>query len=89
MDGVSLVAQMVKNPPAKQETHVQSLGWRSSEEGNGNSLQYSCLDNPIGRGALQAIYSSWGHEQSDTTEQLSIYTVRIEDHLLECRAVMK
>ena len=25
--GASLVAQIVKNPPAKQETWVQSLGW--------------------------------------------------------------
>ena len=25
--GASLVAQMVKNPPAKQETQVQSLVW--------------------------------------------------------------
>ena len=24
---VSMVAQMVKNSPAMQETHVQSLGW--------------------------------------------------------------
>ena len=30
----SLVAQMVKNPPAMQETRVQSLGWEDSlEEG--------------------------------------------------------
>ena len=26
----SLVAQMVKNPPAMQETWVQSLGWEDS-----------------------------------------------------------
>jgi len=28
----SLVAQSVKNPPAKQETHVQSLGWEDPLE---------------------------------------------------------
>ena len=28
----SLVAQTVKNPPAKQETHVQSLDWEDSLE---------------------------------------------------------
>ena len=28
----SLVAQLVKNPPAKQETWVQSLGWKDSLE---------------------------------------------------------
>ena len=31
-------------------------GWeRSPGEGNGNPLQYSCLENPMDRGALQAI----------------------------------
>ena len=29
----SLVAQLVKNPPAMQETWVQSLGWESLEKG--------------------------------------------------------
>jgi len=28
---------------------------RSPGEGNGNTLQYSCLENPMNRGALQAI----------------------------------
>ena len=38
----SLVAQMVKNLPAIQETLVQSLGGEDSPgEGNGNLLQYS------------------------------------------------
>ena len=43
----SLVAQTVKNLPARQETQVQSLGQEDSlGEGNGNLLQYSCLRNP-------------------------------------------
>ena len=32
MDGASLVAQMVKNLPAMQETQVQSLGWEDPLE---------------------------------------------------------
>ena len=37
-----LVAQMVKNPPAMQETWVQSLGGEDPHgEGNGNPFQYS------------------------------------------------
>ena len=28
---------------------------RSPGEGNGNSLQYSCLENPMDRGAWQAM----------------------------------
>jgi len=34
----SLVAQLVKNPPAMQETWVRSLGWDDSLE---NGLTYS------------------------------------------------
>ena len=44
---------MVKNLPIKQEmqeTWVQYLGG----EGNGNPLQYSCLENPVDRGAWWA-----------------------------------
>ena len=40
--GASLVAQLVKNPPAMQETLVQILGaGRSTGEGIGYPLQYS------------------------------------------------
>ena len=37
--------------------HAGSIpGWRRSpREENGNSLQYSCLENPMDRGAWQAI----------------------------------
>ena len=46
---------VVKNPPANAEdaSSVPGLG-RSPAEGNGNSLQYSCLENPMDRGAWQA-----------------------------------
>ena len=44
------VAQMVKNQSAMQETQVQPLGQKDSRgEGNGNPLQYSCLENPLDR----------------------------------------
>ena len=44
--GASLVAQLVKNPPTMQETQFRSLGWEDSPgEGNGNPLQYCCLEN--------------------------------------------
>ena len=45
-----LVAQTVKNPPAMQETKVQSLGWEEPLEMNGNPLQYSCPENLMDRG---------------------------------------
>ena len=45
-------AQMVKNLPAMWEAWIQSLGWgRFPGEGNGNLLQYSCLENSMDRGA--------------------------------------
>ena len=46
--------------------------------GHGNPVQYSCLENPMDRGAWQttvhgvtkslADYSPWGHKESDTAE---------------------
>ena len=49
------MAQIIKNLPAVRETGVRSLGWEDSpREGNGNLLQYSCLENPMDRGAWQA-----------------------------------
>ena len=43
---------VVKNPPANAGD--TGLG-RSHGEGNGNPLQYSYLENPMDRGAWQAI----------------------------------
>ena len=54
----------VKNLPAIQETWVWALGsGRSPGEGNGNPLQYSCLENSTNRGAWQGtihgVTKSW------------------------------
>ena len=43
---------------------------RSSKEGNGNPLQYSCLENSMDRGAGQA--SVFRVAESDTTEWLTL-----------------
>ena len=52
----SLMPQMVKNLPTVQETQVRSLGQEDSPgEQHGNPLQYSCLENSMGRGASRAI----------------------------------
>ena len=41
-----------------QETPLLSLGWgRPPGGGHGDSLQDSCLENPVNRGAWRAIYS--------------------------------
>ena len=53
-----LVAQRLKHLPGMWETQLWSLGWEDSpREGNGNPLQYSCLENPMNReepGGLQS-----------------------------------
>ena len=62
----SLVAQMVKNPPAMWETWdvglIPGLG-RSPGGGHDNPLQYSCLENPMVKGAWWAtvhrVAKSW------------------------------
>ena len=63
---------MVKNLPAMQETWVRPLrSGRSRGEGIGNPFRYSCLENPVDRGAWGG-YSPWGHEESDTPERLTV-----------------
>ena len=51
---------VVKNPSAMQEMQGgNGIPWKEEEMatpggGNGNPLQYSCLENPMDRGAWQA-----------------------------------
>ena len=66
----SLVAQMVKNPPAMRETRVGSLGWEDPlEEGMANHSSILAWRIPMGRGAWWAAVH--GVAESDMTEQLS------------------
>ena len=57
LDGASQLALVVRNLPAKAED-IRNAGSvlgsrRSPGEGRGNSLQYSCLENHMDRGARQ------------------------------------
>ena len=47
---------------------IPGLG-RSSGEGNGNPLQYSCLEKSHGWRSMVG-YSPWDHKESDATERL-------------------
>ena len=58
---------MIKNLPA----NAGDVGWipglgRSPRGGCGNRLQYSCLENPMDRGAWRG--TGHGVTESDTTE---------------------
>ena len=56
----SLVAQLVKNPPARQETLVQFLGWEDPlKEGMAMHSSILAWNNPHGQRSL-AVHSPWG-----------------------------
>ena len=57
---------------AGDEDSIPGSG-RSPKGGNGNPLQYSCLGNPMNRGALQATVHGVT-KKSDTTEKRSMHT---------------
>ena len=61
----SLVAQLIKNLPAIQETWVQSLGWEDPLE-KGKATHSSILAWRIPK------TSPWSHKELDMTDQLSL-----------------
>ena len=60
-NGASLVAQLVKNLPAMQETWVQFLSWEDSLE-KGKATDSSVL-----------AWSPWSCKELGMTERLSLY----------------
>ena len=67
---------VVKTPPAnagdtRDTGSIPGLG-RSPGVGNGNLLQYSCLGNPMDRGACQATVH--GVTKLDMTEHMRSHT---------------
>ena len=94
-----------KIPWMEEPGGLQSMGslpvrhdWATSlsctGEGNGNPLQYSCLENPRGGGAWWA--ALYGVAESDTTEatysssssSMSIELVVPSNHLILCRPLL-
>ena len=71
MKSAFLVAQMVKNPPAMQETWVRFLGGEDPLE-KGMATHSSILVWRIPWTEELVGYGGWGHKELDTTEQLTL-----------------
>ena len=78
--GAFQIALVEKNPPASAEDvrdvgSIPGLG-RPPEGGHSNPLQYSCLENPMDRGAWQAIVHRVAKSRTQL-KQLSLHTHRV------------
>ena len=74
----SLVAQMVKNPPAMRDTWVQSLSWEDLPE-KGKATTPVFLP-----GEFHGLYSPWGSKESGHNSEtftfnftLGLYTIYV------------
>ena len=69
-----------KNPPAVQgeagDSGSAPVSGRSPEGGHGNQFQYSCLENPMDRGATYP----WSHKELDVTEVTEYMHVHTHTH---------
>ena len=72
---LTLVAQMVKNLDASAGDLGSVSGLRSPREGNGNPLQYSCLDNSMDRGAWRSAAYGVSKSWIDWTTNTFTFTV--------------
>ena len=80
---------MVKNPSIsagniKDSGSIPGLG-RSPGGGHGNPLQYSCLENPMDRGAWRATVHRVA--KSDTTERFSTQHIVSEGKNVDVRVM--
>ena len=55
------MAQLVKNPPAMQETWIQSPGW-----------DYPLEKGMVTQSSILACRNPWGRKELDTTERLEL-----------------
>ena len=72
----SLVAQLVNNPSAMQETWDQSLGWDDPLE------KGKAIPTPVfWPGEFQGLLSPWGRKELDKTETFTFTFFQIEYYL--------
>ena len=88
----SEIGSVVKNLPASAGNlgSIPGLG-RSPGGGNGNPLQYSCLENPMDRGAWQAIVhevtKTWLNRYITTTDLVKPWLTSMvtdKEHPMRC-----
>ena len=78
---------MAKNQPAMQETPemwVQSLGWEDPLEEEMATHSSILAWESLGQRSLEG-HNSWGHEEPDTTEQLSMQDCGIRELASSCQ----
>ena len=85
----SQVALVVKNPPANardtRDMGSVSGSGRTSGGGHGNPLQYSCLENPMDRGAWRATVHRVArvrHDGSDLAQHTCNKWIELSPHIL-------
>ena len=67
---------VIKNPPASAaDTGLIPGSRRSPGEGNGNPLQYSFLENPMGRGAWRVTVHGVARVRHDLVTRLPPYYI--------------
>ena len=64
----AVVMNMAANAGNAGDTGSIPESGRSPGVGNGNPLQYSCLENSMDGGAWQATYNPCSHKETDMTE---------------------
>ena len=75
-----LGGSMVKNPPANAgdsgDAGLIPRSGRSPGEGNGNPLQYSCLGNPMDRGATRIYTHTHTHTHTYTHTHTGYWEIK-------------
>ena len=77
----SLIARLVKNPPAMQEIPVQFLGWEDPLERE-MATHSSILAWKILWTEKCSRLQLWGHRESNMTEQLCTHTRKYANYIL-------
>ena len=87
-----LGGSLVKNPPAMRRLAIDvgpiPGSGRSSGGGNGNPFQYSCLGNPMDRGAWLTTVHRVTKESDMTKEQQHKLSQTTEESSLFCKSTL-